>query len=89
MNIYQTARKEEQELSSLKNEENNGIDEEDPSSDRGDISVKIMKELYCGDWAGHLASFSCKTGKLVPVPEHLVPESMIEWGAVPEVSSCV
>lgn len=36
-----------------------------------------------GDHAGHSATFSSKTGALIPVPEHLVPESMIEWGDIP------
>eukprot|EP00578_Thalassiosira_sp_NH16_P009283 CAMPEP_0181121288 /NCGR_PEP_ID=MMETSP1071-20121207/24655_1 /TAXON_ID=35127 /ORGANISM="Thalassiosira sp., Strain NH16" /LENGTH=368 /DNA_ID=CAMNT_0023206091 /DNA_START=201 /DNA_END=1307 /DNA_ORIENTATION=+ len=36
-----------------------------------------------GDYAGLSATFSPKSGELVPVPEHLVPESMIEWGEVP------
>ncbi|KAL7494683.1 hypothetical protein ACHAWT_003325 [Skeletonema menzelii] len=36
-----------------------------------------------GDHAGLSATFSSKTGELIPVPEHLVPESMIEWGAIP------
>jgi len=36
-----------------------------------------------GDHAGLSATFSSKTGELIPVPEHLVPESMIEWGEIP------
>jgi len=36
-----------------------------------------------GDHAGLSATFSSKTGALIPVPEHLVPESMIEWGEIP------
>jgi len=46
-----------------------------------------------GDFAGYSATFSPKPSsssssgggiaKLVPVPEHLVPESMIEWGDIP------
>lgn len=35
-----------------------------------------------GDYAGLSATFSSK-GELVPVPEHLVPESMVEWGEIP------
>ena len=31
-----------------------------------------------GDYAGLSATFSSKNGELVPVPEHLVPESMLE-----------
>ena len=36
-----------------------------------------------GDYAGLSSTFSSKTGELIPVPEHLVPESMIEWGEIP------
>lgn len=36
-----------------------------------------------GDYAGHSATFSSSDGKLIPVPEHLVPESLIEWGQIP------
>jgi len=36
-----------------------------------------------GDYAGQSANFSCIDGKLIPVPEHYVPESMVEWGQVP------
>ncbi len=37
----------------------------------------------CGDHSGLSATFSSRTGELIPVPEHLVPESMIEWGDIP------
>ena len=36
-----------------------------------------------GDWVGLMATFSPTNGRLVPVPDHLVPESMLEWGDVP------
>lgn len=44
-----------------------------------------------GDYVGLSATFSSSSndinnggvGKLIPVPEHLVPESMIEWGDIP------
>jgi hypothetical protein len=43
-----------------------------------------------GDYAGLSATFSSSSsdinkgvGELIPVPEHLVPESMIEWGDIP------
>ena len=36
-----------------------------------------------GDHAGLSATFSSTTGELIPVPEHLVPESMVEWGDIP------
>lgn len=42
------------------------------------------KDLFFGgDWAGHSATFDSVTGALIPVPEQLVPESMIEWGQIP------
>ena len=36
-----------------------------------------------GDYAGLHATFSSDTGELVPIPQHLVPRSMIEWGDIP------
>ena len=36
-----------------------------------------------GDYAGLNATFSSDTGELVPIPHHLVPRSMIEWGDIP------
>ena len=36
-----------------------------------------------GDYAGLSATFSHKTGALIPVPDHLVPHAMLEWGDVP------
>ncbi len=37
-----------------------------------------------GDYAGLHATFSSVCpGELVPVPERLVPPSMVEWGAIP------
>ena len=48
-------------------------------------SVELDLDLYSygGDYAGHMATFHASTGKLIRVPEHLVPESMIEWGQIP------
>ena len=39
--------------------------------------------LLGGDYAGHYATFSSIDGSIIPVPEHLVPESLIEWGQIP------
>jgi len=46
-------------------------------------STAVTSGIVGGDYAGLSATFSSKTGELVPVPEHLVPESMIEWGEIP------
>ena len=42
-----------------------------------------ITSIYGGDYAGQSATFSPITGKLIPVPEHYVPDSMIEWGQIP------
>ena len=42
------------------------------------MSSTSSSEIIGGDYAGLSATFSSKTGELVPVPEHLVPESMLE-----------
>jgi hypothetical protein len=39
--------------------------------------------LGSGDYAGLSATFSSSGGELIPVPEQLVPQSMIEWGDIP------
>ncbi len=36
-----------------------------------------------GDYAGLAATFSSKSGELIPVPHHLIPSSMVEWGDIP------
>ena len=43
----------------------------------------ITNSITGGDYAGLFATFSSETGKLVPVPEHMIPESMLEWGEIP------
>ena len=53
------------------------------NSNSNNPSLKFLNSIK-GDWAGHLANFDAKNGKLIPVPEHLVPEAMIEWDAAPE-----
>eukprot|EP01083_Nonionella_stella_P222377 793624_1 len=39
--------------------------------------------IFGGDYAGHSATFSSIDGALIPVPNHYVPEAMVEWGQVP------
>jgi len=39
--------------------------------------------LLGGEYCGLSATFDSKTGKLVPIPERLVPESLLAWGQVP------
>ncbi|CAB9508665.1 expressed unknown protein [Seminavis robusta] len=36
-----------------------------------------------GDFAGLKATFSPKDGALIPIPEYLVPEALLEWGQEP------
>ena len=43
----------------------------------------MKNTIIGGDYAGLFATFSSETGKLVSVPEHLIPESMLEWGEIP------
>lgn len=43
----------------------------------------MMNNALLGDFAGHSATFSSVDGSLIPVPEYLVPEAMIDWGQVP------
>lgn len=45
--------------------------------------------LFGGDFAGQYATFSPSDGKVIHVPEHLVPEAMIEWGQVPSCLECL
>lgn len=45
--------------------------------------------LYNGDFAGVSATFSSRDGTLIKVPEHLVPESLLEWGAAPSALEVV
>ncbi len=53
-------------------------------------TVETTSIVGNGDYAGLSATFSSSgdinnggVGELIPVPEHLVPESMIEWGDIP------
>ena len=54
-----------------------------PVDDELSSTSNIVISLLGGDYAGHSATFSSSDGKLIPVPEHLVPESLIEWGQIP------
>lgn len=47
------------------------------------VSTLLSSPIIGGDYAGYSATFCRKSGELIPVPEHLVPESMIEWGDIP------
>ena len=47
------------------------------------FSTTNIGQILGGDYAGQSATFSSIDGKLIPVPEHYVPNSMIEWGQVP------
>ena len=53
------------------------------SDDTEKKSNGLNLKLFGGDFAGHSASFDSLSGSLIPVPEYLLPESMIEWGQVP------
>lgn len=54
-------------------------------------TVETTSIVGNGDYVGLSATFSSSSsdiknggvGELIPVPEHLVPESMIEWGDIP------
>jgi hypothetical protein len=37
-----------------------------------------------GDWAGLAATFHPGDGSLIPVPEYLVPDALLEWGQEPK-----
>uniref|UniRef100_A0A7S3VCY4 Plastid lipid-associated protein/fibrillin conserved domain-containing protein n=1 Tax=Chaetoceros debilis TaxID=122233 RepID=A0A7S3VCY4_9STRA len=45
--------------------------------------------IFGGDYAGHSATFSSIDGALIPVPNHYVPEAMVEWGQVPNGLECI
>lgn len=47
------------------------------------LSKMLSSPIMGGDYAGLSANFCSETGKIIPVPDHLVPESMLEWGDVP------
>jgi len=48
-----------------------------------DVVEEHFQQYHAGDWAGTLSNFHSQTGILIPVPEYLVPQAMIEWGAIP------
>ena len=47
------------------------------------ISQLLSTSIIGGDHAGLSATFSPKSGELIPVPDHLIPETMLEWGDIP------
>lgn len=53
------------------------------SSSSDNKESALSKSILGGDFAGQSATFSGIDGKLIPVPEYYVPESMIEWGQIP------
>lgn len=48
-----------------------------------DLFFALYQKHHAGDWAGQLSKFDSSSGALIPVPDHLVPEAMIEWGQIP------
>lgn len=46
-------------------------------------STLTSSSVVGGDYAGLSATFSRNSGALIHVPDHLVPEAMLEWGDVP------
>jgi hypothetical protein len=60
------------------------------ATSRDDVQIAIfgagkeeVEEVYEGDFAGYTATYSWPQGRLVPLPEHLVPPELVEWGQVP------
>lgn len=39
--------------------------------------------MWGGNYAGHKVSFCPRTGELLPLPGHYVPEALKEWGQIP------
>lgn len=52
-------------------------------SDASSADAAALSDVLGGDHAGLSATFCSRTGDLVPVPEHLVPPAMVEWGDIP------
>jgi len=48
-----------------------------------DVNNAPRKVPVGGDFAGITANFDVRTGQLIPIPEHLVPKSLLEWGQAP------
>jgi hypothetical protein len=46
-------------------------------------SIPLPKLATGGDFAGFSATFVPTTGQLVPIPEYLVPEALLDWGQAP------
>jgi hypothetical protein len=52
------------------------------ASNKETISIDNCS-LYGGDFGGLSATFCATSGKIIPVPEYLVPETLLEWGRGP------
>lgn len=52
-------------------------------------TISTLQSLFGGDFAGQYATFSPSNGKVINVPDHLVPEAMIEWGQIPSCLECL
>mmetsp|Transcript_21224 Transcript_21224/g.29737 ORF Transcript_21224/g.29737 Transcript_21224/m.29737 type:complete len:408 (+) Transcript_21224:84-1307(+) len=59
----------------------------DNAVERKDVQIMdrsyFIENFFGGDFAGHFATYDASNGKLIKVPEHLVPKIMVEWGQVP------
>jgi len=42
-----------------------------------------IAHTLAGEWAGWQCEFSPISGELVPLPEKLVPQEMLDWGQAP------
>lgn len=66
-----------------------------PSTTRNRSWIRLTRHLASttamlgGEFAGQYATFSPFDGKVIHVPDHLVPEAMIEWGQVPSCLECL
>jgi hypothetical protein len=47
------------------------------------VDADALPSVYGGDFCGLSATFSATTGDLIPVPEYLVPDVLLEWGQGP------
>ena len=61
----------------------------DPGSDfeslvKGATEQSIGQLPLGGDFAGLAATFNPGDGTFIPIPEHLIPESLLEWGQEPK-----
>lgn len=63
---------------------NRGSTEEDFESLVQAATVNSKGYALGGDFAGLVATFDPGDGSFIPIPEHLIPPSMVEWGQVPK-----